>query len=565
MNSFTMKPVASLKREAEGLLRIVLFSKDLRLVNSDTTLDQHRRELARVLRIFRKRGAVPAFISTMWFWFAMAVSIQQAFGLLGENAEAHDLALGLLLAWIPVLILCSAIDRDFISGEEVRLRLNTLINLVIDALNDVEIREEYLAGIQDLPVAAKMSDWLESIAKQINVTDMRDFFVEYAGQGRVRYHYGAAHPILCDIERTYIVARGRAWLTNEREARYNLVLGKIGGNLIWFDWNELWQIAFGIMIVTGTVFGAFTLSYFTPTVGLGCRSGGYLVFWIVALSLLLIELVLWYLTTPTGWNEGLHKTMSRSITRYDEFRLSFRKHVRTFFSFVPAIITLAEFCYHRLSTPVLLLFRHSPSYLEKREANRLANIRHREALSLNDWAHFCFFRPVETLNAVWLAYIVAAQTVGSYETCYCQTSMWGPRGGYLDFTQFNVSNAPWLIYNWVISTNIALIAMGVPMVYITAEWCLISVRVSRLRFLLPPAYHFDSAYKHGELRPRAPRPAPRTALPPSRLSTSSARERYCVRAALRRRGVLLPPERRHTRRPQRPVDVRHHVCGLPRP
>lgn len=475
MNSFTMKPSASLKREAEGLLRMVLFSKDLRLKRTDMTLDQHRYELARMLRIFRKRGVVPAFISTMWFWFAMAVSIQQAFGLLGQNAEAHDLALGLLLAWVPVLILCSVVDRDFVSGEEVRVRLNNLINLVIDALADDEIRQEYKDGLHDMHDAAQMGVWLDSIVRQTKETNMKDFFLDYAGQGRVRYHYGAAHPILCDIERSYIVARGRAWMTNEREARYSLVLGKIGGNLIWFDFNELWQIAFGVIIVTGTILGAFTLSFFTPTVGLGCRSGGYLIFWVVSFVLLLTELVLWYLTTPTGWNDTLHKTMSRTISRYEELRLWIRRHTRRFFSLIPRGVTLAELAYYRTTRLILRAFCVSQEVLDRREKRRLRNIEYRDAWSLNDWAHFSFFRPIESLNAIWLTYIVAAQTVGSYETCECQTSNWGAGGGYLDFTQFNVSNAPWLIYIWVVSTVIALVAMGIPMIYITTQWCLISV------------------------------------------------------------------------------------------
>ncbi len=69
MNQFTMKPNVSVKREAEGLLRIVLFSKDLQL------LDKNIR-LAKDLREARKRGVVPVFISTLWFLFSLAISIQ---------------------------------------------------------------------------------------------------------------------------------------------------------------------------------------------------------------------------------------------------------------------------------------------------------------------------------------------------------------------------------------------------------------------------------------------------------------------------------------------------------
>jgi hypothetical protein len=60
MNQYNMKHDAAVyKKEAEGLLRIVLFSKDLKLTDTDKTLRQMRRILARELREMRRRGAVP--------------------------------------------------------------------------------------------------------------------------------------------------------------------------------------------------------------------------------------------------------------------------------------------------------------------------------------------------------------------------------------------------------------------------------------------------------------------------------------------------------------------------
>ena len=67
MNQFSMKPVKSLKREAEGLLRIALFSKDLRLVGVEqTSLRRLRQKLAQTLRERRRRGAVPVYVSNLW-------------------------------------------------------------------------------------------------------------------------------------------------------------------------------------------------------------------------------------------------------------------------------------------------------------------------------------------------------------------------------------------------------------------------------------------------------------------------------------------------------------------
>jgi hypothetical protein len=62
MNQYTLKPAAmskGLQKEAEGLLRITLFSKDLVLKDTKKTLRQVRRILAGEVREMRRRGAVP--------------------------------------------------------------------------------------------------------------------------------------------------------------------------------------------------------------------------------------------------------------------------------------------------------------------------------------------------------------------------------------------------------------------------------------------------------------------------------------------------------------------------
>ena len=76
--------------EAEKLLRIALFSDTLRLPNSlyplrangaihsnepCSELVRRRRELAQSLRVYRRKGVVPVFVSFMWFLFALLISI----------------------------------------------------------------------------------------------------------------------------------------------------------------------------------------------------------------------------------------------------------------------------------------------------------------------------------------------------------------------------------------------------------------------------------------------------------------------------------------------------------
>jgi hypothetical protein len=67
MNQYTLKPTAmskDLQKEAECLLRITLFSRDLILTDTDKTLRQMRRILAREVREMRRRGTVPGNRST---------------------------------------------------------------------------------------------------------------------------------------------------------------------------------------------------------------------------------------------------------------------------------------------------------------------------------------------------------------------------------------------------------------------------------------------------------------------------------------------------------------------
>lgn len=76
LNQYKMKPVISLTREAEGLLRIALFSNELDLVGSHKTLSQKRLKLAQDLRNNRRKGVVPIFLSTLWFILALGISIE---------------------------------------------------------------------------------------------------------------------------------------------------------------------------------------------------------------------------------------------------------------------------------------------------------------------------------------------------------------------------------------------------------------------------------------------------------------------------------------------------------
>lgn len=244
---------------AEKLLRIALFSDSLQLTadpERTSSLVRRRRGLADRIRQSRKKGVVPVFISLMWFLFSLAISIQAAFGQIGQNSTAHSLAMGCLLGWVPVLIMTSIVDRNPVSAVSVRLELNSLLDDVRLALLNPDRRNTYMA------VTGRTQedfDWTNALNNEDYFH--QDFFTQFAGQGRVRWHYGVAHPILASIESSFMADYGRDWLRDPEHARTAMVLGpdELQG-LRWFDFRMMWQIISAVCIVCGTVGGAFVLS-----------------------------------------------------------------------------------------------------------------------------------------------------------------------------------------------------------------------------------------------------------------------------------------------------------------
>lgn len=144
----------------------------------------------------------------------------------------------------------------------------------------------------------------------------------------------------------------------------------------------------------------------TPTVGLGCRSGGYLIYMVISLGLLTTELTVWWLTHATTHTP--EDILAQVGTKLED----------------------------RLAR------------VEGGMGNQAKQKSHRAHAILSwcrsktfRWVMKNFFiRPCEVGNTVWLAYIVSAQTFGAYQSCDCAASTWSSVGGYLDFQ--SLANPP---------------------------------------------------------------------------------------------------------------------------
>ena len=163
---------------------------------------------------------------------ATSIKHLPAFGDLGSNLQAHSLAMGLFISWLPILILCSILDRNPVASDDIQRKLNKLVDLTCDSLLDTGTREAYIASFQDLPQSQQMAYWVKKIATKAEYI-RGGYFHGFAGQARTRFHYGAAYALLIDVEKAYIAERGRDWLSDPREARAALVLGQLDKGFTW--------------------------------------------------------------------------------------------------------------------------------------------------------------------------------------------------------------------------------------------------------------------------------------------------------------------------------------------
>ena len=172
--------------EAERLLRLALFSNLLKMQGAhcgENDLVRRRTKLARALREGRKKGVVPVFVSFLWFVFALALSIQLAFGSIGNNETAHNLAIGFLSGWLPIMVLASTVDRNVVSADSIQERLNALLEDVRMALLNPKLRTAYMRKTRTSP---EDFTWCKSLEDD-KVFD-GNFFTEFSGQGRVGNH-----------------------------------------------------------------------------------------------------------------------------------------------------------------------------------------------------------------------------------------------------------------------------------------------------------------------------------------------------------------------------------------
>lgn len=244
------------------------------------------------------------------------------------------------------------------------------------------------------------------------------------------------------------------------------------------DGRQLWQVCAAIFLVGGTSAGAFILSYNTPTVGLGCRTGGYMIFFVVALVLLIAEILVWWLTSPLRKQDLFHTQLETYSQHLEQNDHKCPKHtsfpgLATSKAFLAYVLGIIE---NGVISVATIAIRLTPGKRKKHRIEKTQKVIREhfstlQNLTTRNWFQRAFFTPLECLNMIWACYLVFAQTVGAFNNCGCMTSSWGGLGGYLDFTQFNVANSPTVLKYWIEGTVVTCVIMSLGMGYIVLEVC----------------------------------------------------------------------------------------------
>ena len=86
---------------------------------------------------------------------------------------------------LPILILASTVDRNLVSADAIREKLNNLVNDVRNALLDPEVLTAYM---RDTRTTETDFQWAKCLSDEALFGG--DFFEGFAGQGRSHWHYG---------------------------------------------------------------------------------------------------------------------------------------------------------------------------------------------------------------------------------------------------------------------------------------------------------------------------------------------------------------------------------------
>lgn len=325
------------RRDAEGkkylrrdtaLLRGTLFP----YLNSDILSEAEQRHLANItqhlafqLRLLRRRGVYPLAFGMFWFFLSLVFSIVISFDTsLGSNSEAHSLALGLLLAWLPVLVFTAYLDRNPVSSMRCAIMIERWLGQV-EALFDrrsrrVDAKSDVASSAYETPsqISTRLANGADQTVgdttKRLISNELNEIFTEHAERVANPSAIRSTDTVSEDpAEIKNIETESRTQYPNEtsfkigrfigqgRKIRYCAVTDTVLSmamddsrlrrlpseqDAIYFQqrlpqrpylWYIIWCLSFLTVAVGFTT--AFVITYQTPPIGVGCRCLSYLIWY----------------------------------------------------------------------------------------------------------------------------------------------------------------------------------------------------------------------------------------------------------------------------------------------
>ncbi|KAM7217637.1 hypothetical protein V8F06_007021 [Rhypophila decipiens] len=253
------------------------------------------RAMARQMRRSRRLGIYSTLASIFLFFVAYAASVVLAFAEgLGERTTTHSLAFGILITWLPLLLLFSILDRNPNSADRTR-------DFCHRWLWNVRAVREWERGMEKDPrredlaepywwTKAREKEWYATRRQeQLGCDARRQCHHElgtFIGQGRKMGYYNLALSVVDAVRKS----KGKdseselaSWASdqeaNAAAGYYSTLVDKTRDNLNTrppLAWRLLALAA--LAMVWWELGMALMISYNIPTVGIGCRSGSYLVY-----------------------------------------------------------------------------------------------------------------------------------------------------------------------------------------------------------------------------------------------------------------------------------------------
>ncbi|KAH7408076.1 hypothetical protein DE146DRAFT_361438 [Phaeosphaeria sp. MPI-PUGE-AT-0046c] len=233
--------------------------------------------IAHQLRMHRRRAFIPTMANLGTFLIALVFSIVLSFAQVGEHTKVDMLVLGLLFTWLPMLVIFTNVDRTPVSAD----RTGELLSRWLYNVNVVKSWDE--DGRPRRPLRWWIPPSMTSQSSNRNGNVDNPFQLgPFIGQGR-KLQACCLSSVLMEVGDQLQTERRRNLKDYDTSTPYNDGARKVRNGLVAHPPSSWYKIAvIGLLLVWTSITMALLLAYNTPTIGLGCWSGSFLLFGILS-------------------------------------------------------------------------------------------------------------------------------------------------------------------------------------------------------------------------------------------------------------------------------------------